>query len=174
MIFTVFFTLFVSLLVANSEQTTHIAKKCPKQWHNFRDEKCIKYMPVNVNNKDAIELCARERSSLVSIQSQEEDSFIVSVARKYRQFSNHFAYETTRAWIAAKRLKQSSNIFVWPNGDYVSYARWGQGCSVNDDCVAMQFHETSNSWCDYSCNQTLADAICEISLLPQAEETEVD
>ncbi|RWS18621.1 macrophage mannose receptor 1-like protein, partial [Leptotrombidium deliense] len=140
-----------------------LTRKCLKGWQNFKNEKCIKYIPININYNGAVDICYRSLGTLVSITSSEEQEFVDEMARKYLK-----GYGFDLAWIGATRPNHSFERFVWPNGTFVEFNKWGNECPKNKEganCVLLAvFKDKPSIWCNHKCDSNYNRVICEKAL----------
>lgn len=133
---------------------------CQPGWFAFNQEKCLKYIAVNVNYADAEALCKASNSTLASIHSREEQEFILGMGRRhYTQSGVHWV------WLGAVRNISDSDEFYWKDGSSLNFTNWRDGCPdrrAGENCVLMTiFKDRPSHWCNFKCDSNHDHVICQ-------------
>ena len=114
---------------------------CATGWEYF-DGSCYKVNATSLSADAARDACVNEGADLVKITSEEENSFVNTLA-------------AGEAWIG---LKDDSGSFYWKDGTKVSYTKWKSQSPGNGPCVVL---ESSGDWKRVSCTATPQKYVCE-------------
>lgn len=98
----------------------------------------------NFSSSAAREACLSESADLVKITSEEENSFVNSIAQG-------------EAWIGLE--KGQDRVFYWKDGVRNSFnGKWKTGSPGSDPCVVM---ESGGAWRNILCSLTAPKYVCE-------------
>lgn len=133
---------------------------CQHGWYPFNQQKCLKYIAVNVNYADGESLCKANNASLASIHSSDEQDFILSMGRRhYTQSGVHWV------WLGAVRNASDSDDFYWKDGTAFNFTNWRDGCPdrrAGENCVLMTiFKDRPSHWCNFKCDSNHDHVICQ-------------
>ena len=119
---------------------------CESDWIPFSDKKCFKVLETKGTAVEANENCTQMDSSLVNIESKNEQDFLSDRLKSYRYISNF-------AWIG---LEYRNNSFEWTDGTDSLYENWGEN-AIRDGlskCAHMSLAESDlGQWMDDHCNR---------------------
>ncbi|KAH9406650.1 hypothetical protein TYRP_013633 [Tyrophagus putrescentiae] len=125
-------------------------------WHQYREEKCIKILNAAHTFDDAVELCRKDGSELLLVTSAAEQDALDGYIFKEKQIADS-------VWIAAK-MNTFSHMFKALDGIELSYTNWATGrpgSSLSRNCVQMSSEaETLGKWMDEPC-QKYNRVVCE-------------
>ncbi len=92
--------------------------KCREGWTHYLN-KCLKVYNQNVGYLEAKQTCEIYRTTLNSIDSSEENKFIMNLLRESDSYPN-----TYRFWIGARRTGSGLTDFNWENGKVFNFTNW--------------------------------------------------
>jgi len=117
---------------------------CAAGWEYF-DGSCYKVTATNLSASAARDACLSETADLVKITSEEENTFVSTLA-------------AGEVWIGLEKNAQDG-LFYWKDGMRKSYSNWRKDSSPgNDPCVVM---EADGDWRTASCTFTPTKYVCE-------------
>lgn len=140
--------------------------QCPKDWVKYQ-QSCYKILTDNPLNWDQSQKQCKSletKANLVSIESKEEDEFVIS---KLKEING----EGLVFWTGGND-KQSDGQFKWAaTGQGMTYTNWASKYhnkgADGRDCVFYELLDGKWKWDDYQCdNQEYA--ICELVLGPSS------
>ncbi|XP_037548660.1 galactose-specific lectin nattectin-like [Nematolebias whitei] len=146
--------LFLSLLVlalaaaspSDGQELKLQRGDCPMYWFSFGG-RCYKYFAARLTWADAEFQCLSEGANLVSIHSEEDLNFVVSLVQNF---------DPTRewTWIGLNDMHKEGG-WIWTDGSMFNFSRWDIGQPDNLDeeehCGHITFVDHVN-WNDYSCS----------------------
>lgn len=168
----------VSLIVISQLIEAVPGRPCPNGWaydRAHRGRKCYRYLNATVNIAAARQLCSDFNASLVSIQSPEEQSFLVDYVFRKNQ-------EKAGVWLGARKVAGTLvslplPSFVWDDEAHFLHTNWEKGAprlDPNDSCVIMQFEPLSitalGSWREQPCNDSFG-VVCQVKAVRVATST---
>ncbi|KAG7241342.1 hypothetical protein INR49_025727, partial [Caranx melampygus] len=126
---------------------------CPPGWYKYHG-RYYKYIPARQTWADAELHCVSEGGNLVSIHSEDEDSFV-------RSFIKYFDPAQGYTWIGLSDT-QKEGSWMWSDGSAAKFFSWCAGqpdnYGSNEDCVQTN-GGTNLKWNDIECSNTYA-SVC--------------
>ncbi|CAJ0923513.1 unnamed protein product, partial [Mesorhabditis belari] len=118
--------------------------------------------------------CARRKSHLVSIHSQEENDFVQKLAENV-DLDEGWAF-----WIGLKRNPKKGNAFEWTDGSSVNFTNWRSGHPDSNTHAAPW--SPDGKWCSYppinengkALDCQFYDVFCKGNELPKEESDTTD
>lgn len=137
---------------------------CPSAFDVKKGNSCYYFSDFEVNWFAASSFCAslHEGSTLVTIQSEAENSFLVN------QIKNVLEVRNRHYWTGLTDLA-SSRVWTWSKtGQLALYSSWHPGQPQNteqgvEDCSAL-WYSSDYKWHDTTCYRNNARFICELEL----------
>uniref|UniRef100_A0A3Q3M1C0 C-type lectin domain-containing protein n=1 Tax=Mastacembelus armatus TaxID=205130 RepID=A0A3Q3M1C0_9TELE len=121
---------------------------CPMFWYSF-NERCYKYVATHMTWADAELYCVSQRANLVSIHSQNEQSFVKALIKNFDP-----AQRTT--WIGLSDIHKEGK-WMWSDGSAVTFTFWNTGepnnNKRNEHCVQTNW-DINLKWNDIPCSLT--------------------
>ncbi|GFS20628.1 C-type mannose receptor 2 [Elysia marginata] len=118
---------------------------CPNDWISGPNgQQCYWYVKQMLTFREAAVLCKRNGAMLTSIQSKEENDFVMRTL-------------TQAVWIGATNLRDKER-YIWMDLTPVSFFNWKRSGSNNSDCLEM---EVGGRWRSVSCKTGKREAVCE-------------
>ncbi|XP_059205972.1 lactose-binding lectin l-2-like [Centropristis striata] len=127
---------------------------CPKFWYSFNG-RCYKYVATRMTWADAELYCVSQRANLVSIHSQGEQNFVVSLIK-------NFDHSQGRNWLGLSDIHKEGR-WMWSDGSAVDFVFWDAGepnnvANGNEHCVHT-YSGPVPKWNDVPCSQTYS-SVC--------------
>ncbi|XP_037330723.2 ladderlectin-like [Pungitius pungitius] len=126
---------------------------CPIFWYSFQG-RCYKYFATRVTWADAEIHCVSLGTNLVSIHSQEEQSFVEYLIKNFDPAEGY-------TWFGLSDT-QKEGAWMWSDGSRVDFTFWGHGQPDNtggkEHCVQTNSSHVQR-WNDYACS-TLLSFVC--------------
>lgn len=117
---------------------------CETGWEFF-DGSCYKVTATSLSPTAARDACVNETADLVKITSEEENTFVSTLA-------------AGEAWIGLEKAQDGA--FYWKDGVKISYNKWKSGDSRSNPCVVI---ESRGDWRSVLCSSTPPKYVCEKS-----------
>ena len=96
--------------------------------------------------------CASAGGYLASITSADEQAVVAQIVNNSGEYS----------WIGGSRSAENRSVFVWKNGEKITYSNWSGGEPNNWDGIEdVIFLYTSGKWNDGHSNNSLNAYVCE-------------
>ena len=114
----------------------------------YKDIKCVKVLLKKASEKEALKNCTEldSQSSLITIQSQDEQEFLNKLLGAHADFSKS-------AWIG---MKYERSAYRWVDGTATNYTNWSSDAVKDgtDACVEMSLVSIDlGKWTDESCEK---------------------
>jgi len=143
----------------SSSAPTKPSKSCPTGWKMFKSN-CYKVFKDRKSWGDAGEKCVEEGGELASIESSQENDFLVTMLSTT---ANNDAHNDARYWIGASdRAKEGT--WMWSDGTAWKYTNWDfqnpSNSGGGEDCLEIWGFERDKpnnngrgTWNDNACNK---------------------
>ncbi|XP_062868150.1 macrophage mannose receptor 1 [Trichomycterus rosablanca] len=97
--------------------------------------------------------CYHEKSLLVSILDQQEQTFMLSMVG---------TGQIAAAWIGMRMLGVVGGLLLWVDGSPVTYVHWASGepNNANGEEQCVQMNRYPGSWNDVNCGRAVAGYVC--------------
>ncbi|XP_072020400.1 macrophage mannose receptor 1-like [Amphiura filiformis] len=125
---------------------------CPNGWRDYGGY-CYYINTAQVEYDDARTLCTTQGADLASINSANENNFILS-------YMYDAGFDASRCWIGMNDLDQEM-LYSWTDGSEVTYVNWAYyepNNSGNEDCVEMYVND--GRWNDLPCTGWYFNPVC--------------
>jgi hypothetical protein len=126
---------------------------CPETWFTRRGF-CYHFVMKSLSWKAASDKCRQDGADLVSIQDQEENSYLIAV-------SNDLSAATPsmrRFWIGLTDQGEEGNM-AWSNGDRLGFTSWGprqpsvhRKKRFDENCIVIN-SQNVGLWDDIACRK---------------------
>ncbi|CAG2193307.1 CD206 [Mytilus edulis] len=132
---------------------------CPPFWKQH-GRSCWLFVTKNITADAARTDCMRRGGYLATVNSQDEQNFLV--ANMPRPFNTSIYFKGGSIWIGiSDRIVENS--FVWDDGTPVMYTNWEAGepnnwMNLNEDCGAVWLEH--GGWLDMTCNTQGQGYVC--------------
>nr|XP_046272979.1 lactose-binding lectin l-2-like [Scatophagus argus] len=127
---------------------------CPTFWYSFNG-RCYKYVSSHLNWADAELHCVSEGANLVSIHSQEEQTFVKDLVK-------NFDPNEGWTWIGLSDTHKEGS-WMWSDGSAVDFTFWApqepNNQGGNENCAHLNFG-SDFKWNDRPCDSTYT-SVCE-------------
>ncbi|RUS76836.1 hypothetical protein EGW08_015408 [Elysia chlorotica] len=122
-----------------------LGPSCPDNWFgDANNQNCYWYVEQMLTFREAAVLCKRNGANLVSIQSMEENDFVMKSIKQ-------------AVWIGATDVREEGN-YIWMDLSPVSFFNWKSSGSSDGDCLEMKM---GGRWDGVSCAADKREAVCE-------------
>ena len=121
--------------------TTTVYQFCPPDWIMFGND-CYKlfHHSIFLERNEASNMCRKEKSSLSSIHSNEEQTFISEYVKRQKP--------GIKVWVGGKRVQ---NHWKWDDGSSFEYENWfGNEPDSEENCMYLHFNR-KYAWQDANC-----------------------
>ncbi|XP_037077113.1 C-type mannose receptor 2-like [Pollicipes pollicipes] len=134
---------------------------CPPGWIPFGGH-CYRLVGPKRTRADAAAVCQRDGGQLASIQSQDENDFITTLA--FRSGTDFSDWTSRYAWIGAGRADPTA-AWAWADCDAWTMARWHGGdgddsSRTTGTCAALLY--TGRWRDDVNCERGAFSSVCEL------------
>ena len=155
----VIIAILISIISCQESNSDQMSTKCPQSWHRY-ENKCLFVNLTAVHSKDNEIFCQSINSTMVTINTAEENEFIRRLI---------FIHYESHKWIwlsRARNYNASSNVFFWKSNEGgVNYTNWvtpdgSVDCNVCCEIALM----TSGHWFPSHCNSWTFIQMCQRSL----------
>lgn len=159
---TLLVSLYLGMISCQDEEMKNEPGECLKGWHRF-GRKCFFVNMTVVHSKENEGLCSSLNSSMVTVNSEEENEFIRRLI---------FIHYESHKWIWLSRgrnYNSSSNRIQWSADEgVIDYTNWitpeGVDCNVCCEIALM----TSGHWFPSHCNSWSFIQMCQL-VLPHSD-----
>ncbi|XP_022093080.1 fibropellin-1-like [Acanthaster planci] len=150
----------VSIFILGTAQGSTLSGVCDQGWLRFGDYCYLYTTDIMVDFYEARGYCKGEGADLVSIHSQEEQTFL---------YDNHYPGYTY--WVGYTDLASEGN-FIWTDGTQNTYTNWAPDEPDNaggEDCAYMDpgFYGPGGNWNDVPCSKPYL-IICKKRITPSS------
>ena len=118
---------------------------CQDSWFADPDnQQCYWYVKKMLTFREAVVLCKRNGANLVSVQSMEENEFVMKSIKQ-------------AVWIGATDVREEGS-YIWMDLTPVTFFNWKSSGNNHGDCLEMK---VGGRWDGVSCEKDKRRAVCE-------------
>lgn len=118
------------MIIRNFLKISKSLDKCDPYWTQYKN-KCLKHFNLFVDFPRAEEICKSKNATMISINSVEENRFVLDFIKNHTIGWRHH-------WLGAKRVCPNASTrsffgtdlgshFEWNNKNVFNYTNWGSG-----------------------------------------------
>ncbi|ESO97674.1 hypothetical protein LOTGIDRAFT_228277 [Lottia gigantea] len=138
--------------------TLSAAKPCTTGWRRYGDHCYLYTGVVEPDFSKAQTLCKSDSTSLVSIESEQENSDVLTLVKEVSS-------KSPSVFLGLK-YNSSQNKFNWSDGSAVTYTNWAKGQGVdavasNGECSRLL---SNGQWKNKKCSKTNAHIVCKANV----------